>query len=406
MQNLRSIRRLVLGAAIAGAAVGAVPALASAASSCSFDLGTGRATIIDGSGAGQLRLVLSNQFIEFADGAGVPQACDGPLAFATTTTTDRVIIQGSSTSIFDGYVIDQSQGAFGPGATLETDGKSEIEVQVRQSNGAPTELSVVGTSGPDTIRIAGSNAIAIGTDPDIDANIFNPNAGGYRASRIGASGLGGNDFLSGRGVDGFIGGPASVPVDLSGGANDDTVVDGLASDDHIGGDGGNDKLFSVDGRADSLSGGSGFDTATVDNRLDAFNSDLEAPTAGTVGRVRLAPIVVRAEPGKTARLTMSWTHPRSWRALRTLKVRLYDGAKPVGMINVRPRGERPTGHGIVKLMARGSKVSHHGKTVTAKLAVRLPRSLAERSLRVAVQATDRHGHEQLEPDAGTIRVGK
>jgi hypothetical protein len=102
---------------------------------------------------------------------------------------------------------------------------------------------------------------------------------------------------------------------------------------------------------------------------------------------------------------MSWTHPKAWRELRTVEVRLYDGATSVGTINLRPRGERLTADGAISLAA-GSRVTHHGKTVSAKLAFRLPRSLAGHSLRVAVQATDRHGHEQLEPNAGTVRVGR
>ena len=403
MQNFRSPRRLALAAAIAGAAVGGVPALASAASSCSFDPGTKRATIIDGSGGADLRLFRFDRFIEFADGDAPAQACDGPTGFATNTTTDRIIVQGTSTSPGDGYIIDQSQGVFAPGATLESDGNSELEVQVRQLNGASARLTLIGTSGPDTVRIAGSNAIALGTDSDIDENIFDANGGSYRASTIAVNGGGGDDFLSGRGVLGFIGGPATVPVSLNGGKDNDTLNDGLSFDGLNGGPG-NDRLFSVDGQGDSLSGGTDFDTATVDTQ-DTVASDVEQRTFGKVGRLRLAPAVVRAEPGRTARLAMSWTHPRSWRELRTVKVRLYDGVKPVGMIDVRLRGERLTADGAIRLAA-GSRVTHHGKTVTAKLALRLPRSLAGHTLRVAVQATDRHGHEQLEPDAGTIRVAK
>jgi hypothetical protein len=44
--------------------------------------------------------------------------------------------------------------------------------------------------------------------------------------------------------------------------------------------------------------------------------------------------------------------------------------------------------------------------VTAKLALRLPRSLAGADLRIDVRATDRHGHQQLERDAGVIHVGR
>ena len=53
----------------------------------------------------------------------------------------------------------------------------------------------------------------------------------------------------------------------------------------------------------------------------------------------------------------------------------------------------------------GSKLSHHGKWVTAKLALRLPKSLAGEDLRVDVRATDSDGQRQLERGAGTIELG-
>jgi hypothetical protein len=108
--------------------------------------------------------------------------------------------------------------------------------------------------------------------------------------------------------------------------------------------------------------------------------------------------------GPTAHLTMSWTHPRSWRELREIHVGLYRGANKVGMINVRPRGERLTASGSVHIMADGSGVTHHGHTVTARLAVRFARSLAGNHVRVDVRATDRHGRTQVEPNAGSIHV--
>jgi hypothetical protein len=47
---------------------------------------------------------------------------------------------------------------------------------------------------------------------------------------------------------------------------------------------------------------------------------------------------------------------------------------------------------------------HSGRTVTARLAMRLARSLGGRSLRLAVQATDVNGRRQLDAHAGVIRV--
>ena len=54
------------------------------------------------------------------------------------------------------------------------------------------------------------------------------------------------------------------------------------------------------------------------------------------------------------------------------------------MINARPAAARLSSNGVVDLMS-GSKLGHHGKWVTAKLAMRLPESLAGETLRVDVR---------------------
>ena len=58
----------------------------------------------------------------------------------------------------------------------------------------------------------------------------------------------------------------------------------------------------------------------------------------------------------------------------------------------------------LNLAHAGEKLAHHGKTVTAELAVRVPRSLAGESVRVEVEATDRNGRRQAEVLAGQIRL--
>ncbi len=168
MRFQRILRRVALGAALAGAAFGAVPALASAASTCTLDEATHRATVIDGGAVAPLRIARSGKFIVVQDGSGPMVGCAGTTTFATNTNTDRVIVQGTAgSSSSDGYIIDHSHGALAPGATLETDGNSEIEVQVRQLNGLPAQLTHIATAGPDTIRVAAGNDIAVGTDDDI-----------------------------------------------------------------------------------------------------------------------------------------------------------------------------------------------------------------------------------------------
>ena len=71
-----------------------------------------------------------------------------------------------------------------------------------------------------------------------------------------------------------------------------------------------------------MSGGPGFDNAFV------TSSSTSSPTTSRtviqlprIGRLRLAPRVLKAEAGRTARLTMRWKHPKSWRELRKVQMK-------------------------------------------------------------------------------------
>lgn len=257
------------------------------------------------------------------------------------------------------------------------------------SNG---RLKIIGTLGSDVIRIA-RGAISLDLDDDVDVT--------HPAGLVTVLGGQGPDFISGQGFSGRL--PTLTPLDLEGGPGDDTIFGGTQGD-LIFGEDGNDTLRSADQSADFVSGGPGFDNLVHDS-LDNF-SQVESEVTGSVGRLALTPRSGRARAGTVARLNMSWTHPKAWRDLRTVELRLYDRGESVGTIAVRPLGSRVTAHGALKLVAPGSRVTHSGKTVTARLAVRLPRSLASHGVRVDVQATDRNGHRQLQPDAGFIRVAK
>src|SRR4051812_46192974 len=127
MHRIRSIRRLALGAAIAGATIGAVPAMASAASStCTFNPSLKRATVVDNSGPGNgvpLRVVRTNTFITVADGNGPVHVCANPgtFNFATINNTDDIWVTRGPTS-GNTVTLDESGGVFGPGATPESTG--------------------------------------------------------------------------------------------------------------------------------------------------------------------------------------------------------------------------------------------------------------------------------------------
>jgi hypothetical protein len=404
----RSVRRLTLGAAIAGIAAVAVPAAANAATTCTYDASRREATIFDDS-KGALRIVRSGQFIAFGDGSSSSLgSCAGPTAFASVTNTDTIFVKGTSTrAVDDGFVIDQSNGVLGPGATPESDGNSEIEVKIQQQGpgaSVPAHLTVVGTAGADTIAVD-SNSYALGADSDlVDGNIFGLD-NRAAATQIDVIGAAGNDFITGRG--GFPGSfppPAKIPLYLEGGAGNDTLVDGLGRDT-LRGLSNDDTLFSVDGNADTVLGGTGVDVATREKFLDAANS-IEQTNFGTVGILSVAKPVVHAKAGEVSRLSgLRWKHPQAWERLSKLEVRLSRAGDVVGSIVARPKSTRIRSHGAVKVVARGSGVSHQGKTVKLRLAVRLPKSLAGQALRMDIVGTDRAGRVQFEPSAGLVQVG-
>jgi hypothetical protein len=391
---MRSIRHLALGAVLAAAAVGAVPSMASAAvSQCIYDPATHVAkVVVDNSGAGPL--VISNGGFITVDSN---QLCVSPgFEFASTTNTDRIEVNATITHPGDGVRLDMAGGAFAPGFSPEADGHPEIEIPVRAPAGSPpARLEVFGGSEADVFQVGGSGLINLNFDEDTDL------AYNRTLDQVSLSGRGRDDFLSGNGYGPF--GATTVPLFVFGGDGEDTLLGGKRND-VFGGGNDRDTLRSEGDAAsggEEVDGGPGFDNAIADPVDRLFS--VESP--GSVGRLKLAPRAVRARVGKVTPLNLRWTHPKAWRQLRTVQLRLYRGAEQVGMINAHPRGERLSAAGAVKL-APGSRVMHNGKTVAVHLALRLARSVAGDELRVAVQATDRHGRTQVEPAAGVIKVAR
>jgi FKBP-type peptidyl-prolyl cis-trans isomerase 2 len=76
----------------------------------------------------------------------------------------------------------------------------------------------------------------------------------------------------------------------------------------------------------------------------------------------------------------------------------------VAAVTIRPRGQRLSAEGAVQLSRRASRIARKGKTVSARLALRLNRSLAGQRLRVEVEAVDVRGARQLKSNAGSIRI--
>lgn len=228
---------------------------------------------------------------------------------ATTANTDTIAISAPAGSN-ESLTIDQSGGAFAPGATGEG-GTSEIEITVALGDTADPVV-VLGTSGNDTISI-GANGVSTNTDTDVDIT-FSP-----RPARIEARGLGGvntltalgglgsgsvfpgtvalyagdnGDTLRGtNGADTLVGGNGNDTLDarsgddtLTGGAGNDTLTAGNGNDTLTGGagrdtfsaSGGNDVMYADDDEADaSINGGSGSDTAYYDQGVDPLPTATE-----------------------------------------------------------------------------------------------------------------------------------
>jgi Ca2+-binding RTX toxin-like protein len=224
--------------------------------------------------------------------------------------------------------------------------------------------------------------------------------------------VGSNEFIFGGAGGDTITAPAGSKAahhlfglggkDTINGADGPDTIDGGSEVDTIAAFGDNDVIAARDGFSDIIGCGSGIgDTATLDA------SDITGGCENRdVGRLRLAPKALQAEAGKVAPVRLSWRHPRSWRKLDKVELRLTRNGVPVGEVTIRPQGERMSDDGGVRLVRRQSRLTRNGKTVTARLALRLDDSLVGQTLQAEVEATDRRGARQLERDAGTVRVAR
>ena len=319
--------------------------------------------------------------------------------FARVTNTERIAIFAAPQHVPGGYRIDQNNGRFAPGVTPETDGDSEVEITLN-TTGVPAELTVAGTPQRDIMSVGTNGRVNFSYDTDADIEPLT------KAAKVRVTGGVGNDEIDSIGGSIFSP-PADVEVRLEGDAGNDSLFTGRSAVTPVVlGGSGDDRIFTTNGTRDGISGGVGNDVATID-RVDTtpFN-DVETVFLGSpVGKLRLSSAVVEATAGKPAPIELSWTHPKAWKQLHTVELRLSQGADVLGTITARPEDGSVRGKGIATVLA-GSKLTHHGKTVTAELAVRLDRSLAGQEVRVDVLATDRQGHTQMEPQAGVIRIAK
>jgi hypothetical protein len=217
-----------------------------------------------------------------------------------------------------------------------------------------------------------------------------------------------NDALGTIAADTMIGGSGANV--FHGGGGDDTLR-GNGGPDTLRGDRGFDSLFggagidtldSADDVADKVMD-CGFDTPDVLQRDLRDINAVGCETVVSVGVLKLAPTAIAAEPGKVAKLGLSWTHPKAWKQLRQVKLQLREAGEVVGSVTIRTASGKLEGKGGVKL-ARGTKLVRKGKTVSATLALRIAPKLADSTLTADVVATDVKGAKQVSRAAASVQV--
>jgi Ca2+-binding RTX toxin-like protein len=271
--------------------------------SCTHNSATRTATAtLPSEPPGTATLVVAAGEIRFGS---TPSACGA----ATTSNTDTIKVVGA-VGAAEKLIVDQSGGAFAPGATAEAVGISEIEIDVNLGD-VSDEVVVIGTSSGDVLAM-GVKGAAVNNDTDVDVTVA------PLPSSIELVGGGGKNILTARGGYG-AGAVYAGSVTLRGGGEGDELtgsnladlivggggadtVNGYSGNDTIEGGGGNDKLNGADGRdditggsgADNLSGGYGNDTLRADDgQADtAINGGADVDTAFYDAGVDPAPSAV------------------------------------------------------------------------------------------------------------------
>ena len=302
-------RRLTLVAvAVVAFALVAPPAGAfhSGSTSCTFGDGVVRLRL---AAEHVVRLMVVDRHIEYAD--LTDYSYRGRCGAARVGNTDRIVVReteaGQSRLQFD-----QQLGGFGPGRVRESNGRSEIEVQL----GTLTDIWIMGRPGADDVHV-GERGVNLNGDRDADlmgerlrevfvflldgddrlTGMGGRGAGDPFRSRLGGiaiTGGSGNDVIEGSPRPDFLDGEFAGDVVIGRGGRDDLdggpandVVRGGRGDDSVEGGGGADRvkggshddiLLLNDYVADLGDGGTGSDRAFIDTN-DTTN-DVERTTYG------------------------------------------------------------------------------------------------------------------------------
>jgi hypothetical protein len=200
----------------------------------------------------------------------------------------------------------------------------------------------------------------------------------------------------------LYGGPG--PDVLEGGDGGDTL-DGGPSSDVVKGFAGSDRLHMRDGLFDSfIDCGIGSDSVVIDQidkRVGILGCEQQF---SIVGRARLVPRAPKVRAGGVARLELTWTHPRGWRELDEVRLLLEHRGRRIGRIAFDQESGRVRGGGRGVRLAGARTAAPRGRSVSVRLALRIARVHAGRTLTVKVDASEDDGTRQAPARAGRIRV--
>jgi Ca2+-binding RTX toxin-like protein len=217
-------------------------------SSCTYDPVTGDVVLRDYSnGSLPIRRQQGSDLIEIGG-----RDCGG----ASVTNTARIVIQSDFFALLH---VDLSEGPLAPGRTPESDGISEIEIEV---SSFPESAWIGGSPDDDEFAVL-PTGFALNADSDQDVSYTGPVP---VAREVAMFGEGGNDSLDASVVEGL------GEVFLGGGAGNDRII-GSALRDDISTGGGDDVVDAGAGDDQIESPGSGYADGEGTAVIDAGDGD-------------------------------------------------------------------------------------------------------------------------------------
>ena len=167
---------------------------------------------------------------------------------------------------------------------------------------------------------------------------------------------------------------STVGLFAFGGAGDDTLI-GASGPDLLMGEAGVDFMTAGAG-ADTMIANDG-ERETIDcgtNPAGSPDSSRATPPRPSIRNCENSQVGKLSLKARGSTVDVSWTHPKAWKKLRSVTVRVLDEQREIGTVKINPRAERLAASGAVEL-GRKSALTRQGKTVSARLALTRRRGL-------------------------------